>query len=172
MLLTATLALKCPGHLRLYIRLDYAGGKGMVAGARKLRRVRRPAQNASRQSNAGDGTATTASGAGRAPVNGLPSAASGLEALLDELDAAMTHERDGRDVCRCGPAPLLYTWREMFVCLSCAAAVNRKIPFRIHAFLMKQTDFSCQISGFSVSLNSAQCRIHGKHEFILNFMNS
>ena len=38
MLLTATLALQCPGHLRLYIRLDYAGGEGMVAGARRVRR--------------------------------------------------------------------------------------------------------------------------------------
>ena len=47
-------------------------------------------QHRTRAGNAGDGTATTASGAGRAPVNGLPSAASGLEALLDELDAAMS----------------------------------------------------------------------------------
>ena len=123
-----------------------------------------------RAGNAGDGKATTASGAGRAPVNGLPSAASGLEALLDELDAAMS--ATAGTCAGGGPAPLLYTWREMFVCLSCVAAVNRKIPLRIHAFRMKQTDFSCQISGFSVSLNSARCRIHGKHEFILNFMNS
>ena len=128
-------------------------------------------QHRTRAGNAGDGTATTASGAGRAPVNGLPSAASGLEALLDELDAAMSATAG---TCAGGPAPLLYTWREMsiVVCLSCVAAVNRKIPLRIHAFRMKQTDFSCQISGFSVSLNSARCRIHGKHEFILNFMNS
>ena len=126
-----------------------------------------------RAGNAGDGTATTASGAGRAPVNGLPSAASGLEALLDELDAAMSATAGTRDVCRWA-STTLYTWREMscVLCLSCVAAVNRKIPLRIHAFRMKQTDFSCQISGFSVSLNSARCRIHGKHEFILNFMNS
>ena len=130
-------------------------------------------QHRTRAGNAGDGTATTASGAGRAPVNGLPSAASGLEALLDELDAAMSATAGTRDVCRWA-STTLYTWREMscVLCLSCVAAVNRKIPLRIHAFRMKQTDFSCQISGFSVSLNSARCRIHGKHEFILNFMNS
>ena len=133
----------------------------------------RPPEHRTRAGNAGDGTATTASGAGRAPVNGLPSAASGLEALLDELDAAMSATAG---TCAGGPAPLqLYCTGHVardVVCLSCVAAVNRKIPLRIHAFRMKQTDFSCQISGFSVSLNSARCRIHGKHEFILNFMNS
>ena len=121
-----------------------------------------------RAGNAGDGKATTASGAGRAPVNGLPSAASGLEALLDELDAAMSATAG---TCARWASTPLRRGREMS-CLSCVAAVNRKIPLRIHAFRMKQTDFSCQISGFSVSLNSARCRIHGKHEFILNFMNS
>ena len=90
-------------------------------------------QHRTRAGNAGDGTATTASGAGRAPVNGLPSAASGLEALLDELDAAMSATAGTRDVCRWA-STTLYTWREMFVCLSCVAAVNRKIPLRIHAF--------------------------------------
>ena len=59
-----------------------------------------------RAGNAGDGTATTASGAGRAPVNGLPSAASGLEALLDELDAAMSATAG---TCAGGPAhPYVY----------------------------------------------------------------
>jgi len=78
-----------------------------------------------RAGNTGDGEATTASGAGRAPVNGLPSAASGLEALLDELDAAMSATAGTRDVCRYmqvgRPAPLLYTWREM----SCVYRVSR-----------------------------------------------
>ena len=78
-------------------------------------------QHRTRAGNAGDGTATTASGAGRAPVNGLPSAASGLEALLDELDAAMSATAG---TCAGGPAPLLHVARDVdcrvsIVCRGC-----------------------------------------------------
>ena len=167
MLLTATLALQCPGHLRLYIRLDYAGSEGMVAGARRVRRSTECEQ----------ATPVTARRQRQAAQGERPSTGS------RQLRRASRHfstswmppraRRQGRvQVWASTTTPLLYTWREMFVCLLCVAAVNRKIPLRIHAFRMKQTDFSCQISGFSVSLNSARCRIHGKHEFILNFMNS
>ena len=85
MLLTATLALQCPGHLRLYIRLDYAGGEGMVAGARRVRRSTEREQatpvTARRQRQAAQG---------ERPSTGSRTAASGLEALFDELDAAMS----------------------------------------------------------------------------------
>ena len=75
-----------------------------------------------RAGNAGDGKATTASGAGRAPVNGLPSAASGLEALFDELDAAMSATAGTRDVCRWASTTTVPdTWREM----SCVYRVSR-----------------------------------------------
>ena len=124
MLLTATLALQCPGHLRLYIRLDYAGGEGMVAGARKLRLYDASAgQHRTRAGNAGDGTATTASGAGRAPVNGLPYSCVGPRGTFRR--AGCRHERDGRDEGRVQEGQhhtrTLYTWREM----SCVYRVSR-----------------------------------------------
>ena len=115
MLLTATLALQCPGHLRLYIRLDYAGGEGMVAGARRVRRSTEREQatpvTARRQRQAAQG---------ERPSTGSRTAASGLEALFDELDAAMSATAGTRDVCR-RASTTLYTWREM----SCVYRVSR-----------------------------------------------